>query len=98
MFEREQIVACGDAGAAVADDVFRWRPAQCSAELRSQFFGRAKSAGAAEVLLKEMICGAGDVAGHFVQWLGLAPEALRRAGVEQLRRVRDIRAGQRGNG
>ena len=82
MFHRQQIVTCGHAGPAVADDI-AWRCiTQDAAELRPQLLGRSKGAVGVEILLKEVIRRAWNVSRNLVERFALAAKALRRACVE----------------
>ena len=83
MFECEQIVTRSDARATVTDDVTRSDRAEYLAPVLSQILGRVEDALIVEVGLIEMIGGAGNVAGRSVDRLGLAAEALWRAGVDE---------------
>src|SRR5262245_49114476 len=83
MLQGEQVVAGGDTRAAVTDDGSRSDSPECVAPVFAQIFWRAKRAVLVEVGLKEMIGGTRNVAGRFVDRLGLAPEALGRARVDE---------------
>src|SRR5580765_8647900 len=83
MFERQQVVAGGDARAAVTDEMTRRDGAEHLAPVVAQLLGRTEDAVIVEVGLIEMIGGAGNVAGGSVDRLSLAAEALGRARVDE---------------
>ena len=76
--QRQQVVAGGDARAAVDGDV----PAQSGVHL-AELVGRPEETVRGEVRLGRHVDGAGDVAGHRVHGLDLPPVPLRRPGVDQ---------------
>src|SRR5262245_9377495 len=77
---RQQVVACGDATAAVHD-----RAVTDAGEACRQFGDRLQVPVAADVLLVEDVDRAGDVTGHLVDGLVLAAETVVGAGVDQCR-------------
>ena len=76
-------MAGGDAGAAVGDQAFHRPLAEEGGEALAQGLGGEEAAVGAEVVGEHRALGAGDMAGHRVDGLHLAPEAGQGAGIEQ---------------
>src|SRR5471030_2381309 len=85
VLEGEQVVACGDARPAVADDLIRRHVADRRRDFRAQFLRRSEQSLLVEIPLEEMILRAGDVTANLVDRFGVAPVALRRARVDEAR-------------
>ena len=83
VFEREKIVAGGDARSAVADNPLGGDAAERFLHARAQLLGCSKESPFVEIPLEEVVRRAGNVPGRPVDRLGLAPVAFRRTGVEQ---------------
>src|SRR5439155_18655438 len=83
MFEREQVVACRHARSAVTHDTTGRHVAETRAQVRAQIFRRSKQTALVDVRLKEMIRGARNVAGDFIERLDVAAIALGRAGIDE---------------
>src|SRR4051812_34618557 len=81
VLDREQVVARGDAGAAVGDDRRAFDDAGLG-ELRAQPVGREEAAVRVDVLARRDAVRARDVAGARVERLFVAAEALALAGVD----------------
>src|SRR5690606_11316844 len=80
-FHRQQVVAGGDAGAAVQHRLRRRPSLQQGFELAPKFGGGTEAAIGRQVLAEGAVEGAGDVAGDRIQRLLLAAVALGGAGI-----------------
>ena len=83
MLEREQVVARGDARPAIGDDMVGGHSGRRLFELRAQRRGLLEAAMLVEVGLVEVVGGAGNVAGRFIDCFGVAPEPFRCPRVEE---------------
>ena len=87
MFQRQQVMAGGDAGAAHHGDVFDRALTDQRTESFREFCRNAKTTVAEQVVCVWAIDRTRDMAGRLVQWLALATKAFAATRIDQTQRA-----------
>src|SRR5882724_13324946 len=88
----EEVVAGGNSGAAVVDDVFRTRGTEHGSELLFERFRRLETPARVEVVAEIAVARAGNAPAHGIESLVLSAEAVRRTGIDE-NQARIVQAG-----